>query len=199
MPIVKKGRGRPPTFDSDKALDQAMNAFWAYGFEGTSMSTLTQALGINKASIYGAFGSKEELFDKTVERYLSGPAAFVKESLNEPTAYKVVERMLNTAAAFFSSADHPHGCLVIQSALSCSAESSHIHDKLSKFRFSYEAALYRRFLQAIDENDLPESTDAKALAKFIATIHQGMSVQSASGASKNELLKIAKMALKLLR
>ena len=76
-PTPTKQRGRPPAFNHEEALEKAMHVFWAHGYEGASMSDLTEALGVNKPSIYGAFGSKEELFRKTLQRYVQGPAAFV--------------------------------------------------------------------------------------------------------------------------
>lgn len=74
-------RGPPAAFDDEIALRQAMYAFWEYGYEGTSMRILMALMQINKASIYAAYGSKEALFKKTVEKYLQGPASFLAETL----------------------------------------------------------------------------------------------------------------------
>lgn len=193
---VKRKRGRPAAFDADTALESAMRTFWKHGFEGTSMSTLTEALGMNKASIYAAFGSKEDLFDKVIDRYLKGPSSFVIESLNKPTAIEVVESLLKTAAHFFTNEAHPNGCMITQSALSCSAEAKHIHDKLARLRAGYEEALAYRFEQAISDSDLPKEVDSWALAKMVTTVHQGMSVQASSGASEEELLQVVDLILK---
>jgi AcrR family transcriptional regulator len=73
--------GRPRAFDIEKALDQALQVFWHKGYEGASLSDLTAAMGINRPSLYAAFGNKEELFRKALERYIEGPASYVEHAL----------------------------------------------------------------------------------------------------------------------
>lgn len=191
-----KQRGRPPAFNHEEALDKAMHLFWEHGYEGTSVAELVKALGINKPSIYGAFGSKEELFQKAVKRYLSGSSAFVMESMKEPTAYQVAEKLLTTAADFLTSKRHPPGCMLTQSALTCSQEARPVKQDLTNYRHAYEGALERRFIQAKADQDLPADADPKALAKLIATIHQGMSIQASGGASRKDLMSIITPVLK---
>ena len=65
--------GRPRTFCVDQALDIALKVFWKKGYEGTSIDDLTDAMGINRPSLYSAFGNKEQLFRKALDRYLAGP------------------------------------------------------------------------------------------------------------------------------
>ena len=84
----------PASFDVDKALDRALKVFWRKGYEGASLPDLTRAMGINRPSLYAAFGNKEALFRKALDRYAEGPAGHVREALNEPTARAVVERLL---------------------------------------------------------------------------------------------------------
>ncbi len=76
--------GRPRAFDVDQALDQALKVFWRKGYEGASLPDLTRAMGINRPSLYAAFGNKEALFRKALDRYDDGPAAYVREALEEP-------------------------------------------------------------------------------------------------------------------
>src|SRR5579859_7267292 len=95
MEPVKAARpkGRPRDFDVDRALDHALHVFWRKGYEGTSLSDLTRAMGINRPSLYAAFGNKEELFRKALDRYAAGPASFTTEAIKEPTARAVAERL----------------------------------------------------------------------------------------------------------
>ena len=86
--------GRPRAFDTEKALDRALKVFWAKGYEGASLSDLTEAMGINRPSLYAAFGNKEELFRKVVDRYVEGPTNYITEALKAPTAREVAERIL---------------------------------------------------------------------------------------------------------
>lgn len=196
---IKKKRGRPAAFDYDTALEAAMQLFWRHGYEGTSMQALTHAMGMNKTSIYAAYGSKEALFHKALNRYAQGPVKFVTEALLQPTAVGVVYHMLTVAAEFLTNPQTPHGCLIIQGALSCSHEARHIHALLSGYRASYENQLAERLERAKCENDLPADADTVAMAKLVATVHQGMSVQAASGATKEALLHIAVMVANLFK
>src|SRR5260370_36266445 len=91
---TKRIPGRPREFDADAALEQAMRLFWLKGYLGTSVSDLTEALGISRASLYAAFGSKDELFLAALERYGGGPSTVARTALHEPAAYRRVEAIL---------------------------------------------------------------------------------------------------------
>ena len=119
-------RGRPRQFDIDRALDRALKVFWRKGYEGASLHELTRAMGINRPSLYAAFGSKEELFRKALDRYAEGPAAFVREALGEPTAWAVAQRLLAGSIDLLTDRRNPRGCLLVHGALACgeAAESA---------------------------------------------------------------------------
>lgn len=193
---ANKLRGRPRVFDMDEALDKALEIFWKRGYEGASITELAETLGINKPSLYAAFGNKEELFKKALSRYVSGPVAFIQEAVNQPTAFEVAQNFLINAVKFFTDTKHPKGCLIVQAALSVSADSLMVKDLLTNYRYSYEHQLAKRFEKAKEEGDLPTDANAETLAKFLSTLHQGMSVQVTSGASKGELIEIVEFALK---
>jgi AcrR family transcriptional regulator len=196
--ILKRPRGRPTNFNHDEALEKALQVFWARGYEGASMAELTETLGINKPSIYAAFGNKEELFRKALARYATGPAAFVGEAMKEPSARLVVEKFLMQAVDFFCDKSTPNGCMIVQGALTCGQSSSAIQQELIAYRSSIETTLTKRFELAKIQGDLPPDLNTKQLAKYIATIHQGMSVQATSGATRQELIAIVEIALKNL-
>ena len=90
--------GRPRAFDPDVALERAMHVFWAKGYEGASLSNLTRAMRINRPSLYAAFGNKEELFRKVLDRYCDGPLAYFGKALAAPKARDVVEQIFLGAA-----------------------------------------------------------------------------------------------------
>ncbi len=189
-------KGRPREFDLDEALDKALLVFWRQGYEGTSLSDLTDATGVSRPSLYAAFGNKEELFRRALDRYAEhGPGAIQREALAEPTARRVVQTLLRGAAESLTDPNNPPGCLAVQGALSCSNAADSIKLELCNRRSTAEAILADRFELARKEGDLGSTEDPVALARFVMTIAQGMAIQAASGTSRADLVKVADMAL----
>src|ERR1700686_4260751 len=188
--------GRPRCFDLDKALDAAMQVFWRNGYEGASLSDLTEAMGINRPSLYAAFGDKETLFRKALDRYAEGPAAYVREALKQPTARAVTQQLLRGAADLLTDSHHPSGCLMVQGALVCGEDSDCIRQALVSRRVAIEAALRRRFQRAKEEGDLAADTNPADLSRYVITISQGMAVQAAGGASRADLQRGVATALR---
>ena len=193
-----KRMGRPRSFDIDRALDRALVVFWRKGYEGASLSDLTKAVGVNRPSLYAAFGDKEALFRKALDRYLKGPAAYTQEALREPTARAVVERLLLGAADLITARRNPGGCLMVQGALACGEAADSIRQELTACRAAGEAAMRRRFERAESEGDLPANVNPADLARYIATVLYGMAVQAAGGASRSKLQRVVEMALRTL-
>lgn len=189
-------KGRPREFCPDEALDKALHVFWRQGYEGTSLTDLTDAMGISRPSLYAAFGNKEELFRLALDRYAEhGPGAIQREALAKPTARQVVESLLRRAAESLTDPKNPPGCLAVQGALSCGDAAESIKNELCSRRCASEAALAARFDRAKTDGDLGKDADPASLARFVVTITQGMSVQAAGGASRADLLKVVDMAL----
>src|SRR2546428_5891631 len=111
--------GRPRAFDPDVALDRAMHVFWAKGYEGAALSDLTRAMRINRPSLYAAFGNKEQLFRKVLDRYMNGPLAYFGKALGAAKARDVVEQIFLGAANMAGDPRTPAGCPVGQGALAC--------------------------------------------------------------------------------
>ncbi|WP_414514093.1 TetR/AcrR family transcriptional regulator [Nostoc sp. PCC 9305] len=172
-----------------------MYVFWRKGYLGTSLSDLTEAMGINRPSLYAAFGNKESLFRKVLERYADGPSAYLREALKEPTARQVAERMMYGVVDLGTDPHNPPGCLWVHGMLSCGDPGDPIRQELSARRKSSEASLHKRFEQAISEGDLPADSDPAALASFVVTVNCGISVLAATGATRTELLRVVETAL----
>jgi AcrR family transcriptional regulator len=180
----------------DQALDIALRVFWKKGYEGTSIDDLTDAMGISRPSLYCAFGNKEQLFRKALDRYLRGAAELYAEAIGQPTARAVAERLLCGMADNLTDPAHPPGCLAVQGALSCSETADPIRLELNERRAAAEASVRDRFERARSEGDLPSDDDPADLARFLATVGQGMAVQAAAGASRDELRRVAELALR---
>jgi AcrR family transcriptional regulator len=196
MKVQPKTRGRPREFDTEKALDAALLLFWRHGYEGTSLSALTEAMGINVPSLYAAFGNKEQLFKKVLDRYVQRPASYLPNSLKEPTARAVVEKLFRGAIDMVMSPRHPDGCLLVQGALASGPMGESVTIELSRRRAGAEAALRGRLERAVAESDLPSDVDPVKLARYLITVLWGMSVQAAGGATRAQLREIGEMALR---
>jgi AcrR family transcriptional regulator len=192
---LPKPTGRPLSFDPHKALDRALDVFWRKGYEGASLSDLTKAMRINRPSLYAAFGDKEKLFRKVLDHYAAGPASHSRAALQEPTSRAVVERLLYGTADMLTSGATSRGCLWVQGALACGNGADSVRKELISRRLAGEAALHQRLKRAITEGDLPPNANPASLARYVAIIIQGMSVQAASGASRSQLRGIIDIAL----
>src|SRR5438876_531594 len=189
--------GRPREFDLDQALDAALKVFWRKGYEGASLPDLTKAMRINRPSLYAAFGNKETLFRKALDRYAEGPAAYVRQALQEPTAYAVAQRLLDGAVELLTDPRNPRGCLLVQGALACGKATESVRRELSARRTAGEAAVRQRFERALAEGDLPAAANPADLARYLITVIRGMAVQAAGGVSHAELRRVADLALRV--
>ena len=189
-------RGRPRSFDRDAALRRAMEVFWTKGYEGASISDLTEAMGIGSPSLYAAFGSKEALFREAIELYgrTEGPQIWdVVE--NAPDARAAVEGFLTATAHSFARPGKPRGCMVVLSQLNTTEASASVCAALRENRAQGQAGLERRLRRAVEVGELAPGTDVAALAAFYLTVQQGMSIQARDGASEETLLAVAKGAM----
>ncbi|WP_307122963.1 TetR/AcrR family transcriptional regulator [Streptomyces sp. B1I3] len=188
--------GRPRGFDADEALERAMLVFWEHGYEGASLANLTGAMGISTTSMYAAFGNKEELFRKALERYTEGPSAYLARALEEPTALGVAAAILAGTVRTTTRPAHPHGCLGVQGALATSNSGQETRDLLVAWRNDGYSCVRERFRRAVDDGDLPSETDPGLLARCLTTFAYGIAVQAASGVGRDELQEMADAALR---
>ena len=200
LPLGMKSRtapalpGRPRAFDADVAPERAMHVFWAKGYEGASLSHLTRAMRINRPSLYAAFGNKEELFGKVLDRYMAGPVAYFGKALAKPKARDVVEEIFLGTARMADDPTIPTGCLMVQGALACGDAS--VRKDVAARRTAVEGVLRRRLQQAKREGDLPRNANPGDLAHYVMTVVRGMAVQSAGGASSDQLRRVVQIALR---
>ena len=188
--------GRPRAFDVEAALDTALLLFWRKGFLGTSISDLTEAMGINRPSLYAAFGNKESLLRLALERYFRGPSSYLETALEQPTTFAVASFALHGIVDLITDSRTPPTCLWVHSALSCGDLSDPLTQEFARHRAEGLAVLRKRFEKGIAEGDLPAGTDAAELAQFLQTVNVGLSVQGATGASREQLLAVVKHVLK---
>lgn len=185
--------GRPRGFEPQHVLDIATRLFWEHGYDGVSISDLTDATGINRRSLYDTFGSKEDLFRRAVEHYVAGTGGYAAHALSRPTAREVAHAMVHGAAYATSTPGRPSGCLLVQGALACDAAL--LQAELAELREAGVAALAERFTAAQSAGEIA-GEDPVALARWIAATCQGIAVQARSGATREELHAIAARTLR---
>jgi AcrR family transcriptional regulator len=172
-----------------------MTVFWRKGYEGASLSDLTEAMGINPPSLYAAFGNKEGLFRAVLERYDDRRKELMDKVLSAPNAKMVAQLYLEGVAEFCIDTEgkNPPGCLLVQSGLTCSDQD--IPDMLAEHRAEKERSLRERFEKDRKDGNLPKSANPAALAAYLVAMSNGIAVQASSGASPKELCDVVKIAL----
>ena len=173
-----------------------MNLFWERGYEGTSVGDLTDAMGINKPSLYAAFGSKERLFREALARYDTVEGEPIQRALDQGrTARAAVEAVLRHNAHAYCGTEKPQGCMIVLSSLVGTAENEEVRRFLAESRRRGEAALRLRIERGVTEGDVPAGADAAKIAAFYTTVMHGLSVQARDGASTEALDAIVDCAL----
>ncbi len=193
-------RGRPREFDPEQALSAALQVFWTRGYDGASLTELTEVMGINKPSLYACFGNKEELFRKALDLYERDKLNYIRLALEEPTARAVAERLLRGTLAIQTGGNDPRACqgamsLGVMSMVACTAQAESIRGEVVRRQISSPEALAERFARARAEGDLPDHLDPHALSSFVIAIIQGMGVQAGAGVSAERLEQLVDTAL----
>ena len=189
-------RGRPREFSVEEALSEALRVFWTLGYEGASITDLTEAMGITRPSLYAAFGNKEELFKKALDLYERDKLAYVGAALEAPTARGVAEHLLQGAIDLQTGSD-PKGCLGVISSTACGTEAESIRQEVLKRRASSDAALLRRFERAKAEGDFPDHIAPEGLMSYLSAVLQGLCIQAGNGATLEDLQRLKETTLGL--
>lgn len=189
-------RGRPREFCVDHALAQALRVFWEKGYEGTSLTDLTEAMGITRPSLYAAFGNKEALFRKALDLYEHEKMSYIGEALAKPTARQVAETMLRGALDNVTG-DGPHGCLRVIASVACGEEAQSIRCEVMERTKAGRDSLVARFERAKAEGDVPAHIDPDGLTRVLIAYLQGISVQANVGEPREQLEKLIETALEL--
>jgi AcrR family transcriptional regulator len=196
-PEVIPCRGRPREFCVEQALAQALRLFWERGYEGTSLTDLTDAMHITRPSLYAAFGNKESLFRKALDLYEREKLSYIRRALEQPTARQVAETMLRGSVDNVMSSDEPHGCIGVITSVACGPESQSVREEVVKRGEAGKRALTERFVRAQEEGDLPPHVDPEGLMRVLIAMLQGISVQASQGASREDLERLVESGLAL--
>ncbi|BDZ48609.1 TetR family transcriptional regulator [Frondihabitans sucicola] len=195
-------RGRPRGFDVDIALDRAIDVFWREGYDGASIAELTAAMSITATSLYAAFGSKRELFERAFTRYLTIDMAYAVRALEQDRLSDVFRDYLFDAVEAMTREGRPYGCMSVQiggSKTGLSPAGNEIREFVSRARDTGYKRLTTRIEQGRDDEgfDLAGMTPA-GIAEYLVSISNGIAVRAADGAERDELRGVVEIALRAL-
>ena len=192
MVKTKRRPGRPRAFDLEVAAGQAAYLFWDRGYEGTSITDLTSAMGISAQSLYGAFGSKQALFEAALDWYVvDAKAASGGESQD---ALDAVAEILRGAAVLFSRDDRPAGCMISTGEIAVGASDEAVRALVSALRDLRRQRIADGLAQGVRDGQIRSDVDPEILARFVTAVIQGLSVQARDGATRAELAAVAETA-----
>jgi AcrR family transcriptional regulator len=160
------------------------------------MVDLTEAMGINRPSLYAAFGNKEDLFFKALDLYTGGPYPTSIAVLEEPTAREAAQALLRSTATLSTDPSTPHGCLLVQGALAVGDASESVRRELADRRAAVLDAVEKRLQKGVEDGDLAADTDTADLARYVMVASNGIAVHAAGGASRDELLRCVGIAMR---
>lgn len=200
-PTEGKGRGRPRAYDPQTALQQALGVFWSTGYAGASLDSIATAAGMNRPSLYAAFGDKHALYIKALEQYWEVAAAAMHAALTdtELTLRQALQQFYEGQLSIYFSGDgQPRGCFAIGTATTEAVEDAEIREVLSDRLSRLDADLESRLRQAIEQGELPESADPAALAVLASSLLHSISIRARAGKSRAELTLLAGNAISVL-
>ena len=192
-------RGRPRQFDYDEALDAALRTFWQRGFTGTSVDHLTEAMRLNRPSLYAAFGNKDAAYAAAIERYALTVGREFVAALNKPATLRAGLTAFFAAVIDVVTGRHgPTGCVVACTLPAEAGSSTVAREQLAGAFADIDAAVLARLRRARADGELPASADVQVLAQLIVGTMFGISVRGRSGASRRELTRIARAQVDLV-
>ncbi|MFI1971235.1 TetR/AcrR family transcriptional regulator [Streptomyces cinnamoneus] len=190
---------RTKEFDPDAALQSALELFWERGYEATSMADLVERLGIARASLYGTFGSKRELYLKALERYREQHGPRAVEELSQPGPALLAVRALVRRFADEAACDVlGRGCFVTNTAVELGVRDSGSARRVEESWNSLETALTSALMRARAQGELPPGRDPVALARMLLVLLQGLRVVGKVTPDSGRLRDAADQALTLL-
>jgi TetR/AcrR family transcriptional regulator, copper-responsive repressor len=184
-----KRRGRPRAYDPDTALAQAMETFWKSGYAGTSLDDLSAATGMNRPSLYAAFGDKRDIYVKAYGRYRARMREDFRPILEAREPIRQVLRKIFEASCtlYLSGSDGPRGCFSVVTAASEAVADPEIREMVVEAIAALDETFAWLFAKAIGRGELAKSADPAALAKVAtATLHT-MAVRARAGIAKSDL------------
>lgn len=195
-----RGRGRPRAYDPHVALLRAMDAFWKNGYSGTSLDDLSAATGMNRPSLYAAFGDKRSLYLSALAHYWQVVLDALRRDLAEdvPLRDALMRAYEGAIAIYFSGSDRARGCFVVGTAVTEAAEDAEIRDSLMQGFLAFDADFAARFRRAQRSGELSDRCDPDILAVLATGLMHTIAIRARSGASRTEVETLARKAVEMM-
>lgn len=196
----KRRRGRPRAFDPDAALDRARSVFWNKGYAATSLDDLTEATGLARPSLYGAFGDKRALYLATLERSRTESVGRLVEALSRdaPLA-EVLDFVFATAAATYVEGEAgQRGCFLIGTAVTEAVDGADARQILARALGEMDAAFLEHFRRAAEAGEFAKHADLPGLARLATATLNAMAVRARAGADEEALRALGRSFTVLL-
>jgi len=200
-PIIEKmnNLGRPLEFDPDNATDAAMEVFWCKGYEATSMTDLLQAMELSKSSLYQTFGSKQELFERCLTRYVNWLSSNMTKQLDEAKSGRnFIETLFATIANTAQQPEGAKGCLMVNSINEFGQKDPAIALSLEESVSIFTKLFIKAVKRAQTEGDISPDTDPRAIANYLHVAVSGLRTMIKAGADKNSVKDTVTMLLKAI-
>lgn len=189
-------RGRPKQYDAQTALQLAGGVFWAKGYSGTSLDDLAAAMGMNRPSIYRAFGDKEAVYRQAMGQFAQQmDEGFSRTILQETDLRKGLSKFYRAALDVYGAGDTALGCMVVCTAPAVAVVHPEVQADLLSVIEQLDAKFLDRVELAISEGQIPEVSDAKSLSKLIQAVLHSLAIRVRAGESKASLRRFADAAV----
>lgn len=197
---IPKRRGRPRAYDPDTALAQAIEAFWRTGYSATSLDQLSEATGMNRPSLYGAFGDKRELYLAALDRYTELSNAAIARALDyeRPLAEALTRFYGSALRSYLHDGGAARGCFLIGTALTESVEDPRIRTRLREALHGFDRAVEARLRHAQAQGELDAAADIAGLATIASAVLHSLAVRSRAGDTRAALEATAAAAVRLI-
>jgi TetR/AcrR family transcriptional repressor of nem operon len=177
---------RPREFDETEVLDHALATFWEHGYEGTSIDDLVAATGLGRASLYGAFGDKEQIFAKALERYCTRAGAVLDAANGEASPRAALERLLRTVVIKSAPKSGPRGCFLLSTTVGGDAPPT-AREAYAEYTAKLERTLTALVQRGQESGEFTRTADAQSVARMLLVLLQGVSASAQAGRSKAQL------------
>lgn len=192
-------RGRPRSFDTEATLAQATLTFWQRGYAGTSLDDLGAATGLNRPSLYGAFGDKHALYLQALRLYTEQSDAAIAQALAGRSLREGLQRVYDLALQLYCPADAAaRGCLLIGTAATEAPRDEAIRQALAEALRGFTAAFEARLRRAVDEGELPAGTDAAMRAQLASAVLHSMALRARAGEARETLAAFAAAGVEMV-